>query len=171
MNNKIFLPLAVASVLVFSTGNTDAFVLQGNQIESNIQIGNVVNIQVSQDNFLAVQTPSERTIQEIESEIDMLDQNDYTEEKFHTFITTAEQLKRLLVNESIKVVPDVVTFHGGFVGLSWETKDDKTVFLYSLPDNTLFFHMVGRNNFCEKFTTAATKQNFSSLIKKINELV
>lgn len=163
--------MAAASVLVFSTGNTGAFVLQKDEIESNIQIGDIFSLQVSQDPFLAIKTQSERTIQEIESEIDSMEQENYTEEKFKSFVTSAEKLKYLLMNETIKVVPDVITFHGGFIGLSWETRDDKTIFLYAIPNNTLFFHMVGKNNFSEKFTLTASKQNFSSVIKKINELV
>lgn len=62
-----------------------------------------------------------------------MDESKYSEDVFDNFINTAAQLKELIIGENIKKLPDVVAFHKGYIDLCWETKDDKTVFLYSLP--------------------------------------
>jgi len=125
-------------------------------------------IQISQDSDFYIPTISERLIKEIDSEIDALelDNNQIKE----SFINSAVQLKKLLVNESIKKTPDVVMFNKGYVGLIWETKSDESVFVYSITDGTLFFNKVGINS-SETRTLNANRNIFSDLIKEINAMV
>ena len=108
---------------------------------------------------------SEQVINDIDIEIDAL--NDQIKEKF---LASAEQLKKLLVNEFIKNTPDVLMFNKGYVGLIWETKDDGSIFVYSIPDGSLFYNKVGIN-FSETRTLEANKNNFAYLIKMINLMV
>jgi hypothetical protein len=104
-------------------------------------------------------------IKEIDFEINALNNN--IREKF---IASALQLKELLINESIKCMPDVVTFNKGYVGLVWETKNNENIFIYSIPDGSLFYNKVGVNS-SETYTMEATKENISNLIKTINIMV
>ena len=128
---------------------------------SNILYGDSGIVFVSQD----TPTISERIIKDIDLEMDALNQQT---QKY--FSASAEQLKRLLVNESIKNTPDVVMFNKGYVGLVWETMADESVFVYSIPDGTLFFNKVGIN-FSETRILEANKKHFSALIRNINAIV
>jgi len=125
-------------------------------------------IQISQDRDFYIPTISERLIKEIDSEIDALEMDNNQIKK--SFIVSAAQLKKLLVNESIKKTPDVVMFNKGYVGLVWETKNDESVFVYSMFDETLFFNKVGINS-SETRTLNANRNIFSDLIKEINAMV
>jgi len=112
---------------------------------------------------------SKQLAKEIDLEIDALEMDNNIQIR-EFFIASAEQLKGLLVNESIKKTPDVVMFNKGYVGLVWETKNDESVFVYSIPDGTLFFNKVGVN-LSETRIIDANKKLFSDLIKKINAMV
>ena len=165
MNKSIHFTTAALVTLTLSTGSGDAFVcpvFHRNYKEISF---------FSQSNDIIFQTVSAKTIQCIDQEIDELDESKYSEDVFDNFINTAAQLKELIVGENIKKLPDVVAFHKGYIGLCWETKDDKTVFLYSLPEGSLFFNIVGSNNFSERFTAPATKDGFIALLNRINGLV
>lgn len=164
MNKSLFITTAVASILVFSTENAEAI-----SIPKYVQ-PTEINCFCSDNSFLFY-TPSSRTIENIESEIDSLHEDDFTSEVFDIIIQSSEKLKSFLANENMSKSADVIVFHKGYVGLTWETKDNKTIFLYALPNDKLFFNMVGENDFSERFTVDATKENFSSLISKINPLV
>jgi len=118
--------------------------------------------------LINIPTISERLIKEIDSEIDALEIDNNQIKK--SFIASAAQLKKLLVNESIKKTPDVVMFNKGYVGLVWETKNDESVFVYSMFDETLFFNKVGINS-SETRTLNANRNIFSDLIKEINAMV
>ena len=67
-------------------------------------------------------------------------------------------------------MPDIITFNKGYFGLSWNTLDDKTIYLYSLPDNKLFYQIIG-DNFNHKEIVDSKYQNFQNLIDKINKKV
>lgn len=165
MNKCIQLTTAALVTLTLTTESGDAVmypVLYNTQKEINF---------FSQSNDVIFQTVSTKTIQDIDLEIDELEEKKYSAEVFNNFINTAEQLKNLINGENIKKLPDIVAFHKGYIGLCWETKDDKSVFLYSLPDGSLFFNIVGLNNFSERFTVPATKSEFTALLSRINRMV
>ena len=157
--NKSLSFLANSAITLAVVINNDAADIFGSC--SNVFYENSEISSVSQN----TPTISECIIKDIDSEIDAL-----SKQIQKSFIASAEQLKKLLINESIKNAPDVVMFNKGYVGLVWETKDDENVFVYSIPDGTLFFNRVGIN-FSETRTLEANKKYFSVLIKKINAMV
>jgi hypothetical protein len=132
---------------------------------SNIFLGHPEIIYVNQDIDFHISPINELLIKDIDSEMEVLDKQ--TQE---IFLVSAEQLKKLLVNESIKKTPDILMFNKGYAGLVWEAKGDESIFLYSIPDGTLFFNRV-RVGFSETHTMSADKKQFSALIRKINAMV
>lgn len=164
MNKTFYFTTVVASMLFFSSFDGAVGVVP--VISQPVEFS-----QFSQDNSYAFNTVSSCVIRDIEEEIDSLDESAYNTKIFENFIQTGEQLKTLVSNNNIKKMPDVLMFNKGYVGLSWEAKDDKTVFLYSLPEGKLFFQIVGANDFSERFTIDATQTNFYNLLQRVNALV
>jgi len=158
MNRKItFLPASLI-YLTFIVSNEDTNVFES---YSNVIYDNYNLTTISQVNPVI----SEHITKDINDELNSL--NDQIK---NLFMDSANQIKELLINEFIKIVPDIVMFNKGYVGLVWETKNNDNIFIYSIPDGTLFFNKVGLN-FSETRTIAANKNNFSDLIKEINLLV
>nr|AGS54056.1 hypothetical protein [uncultured bacterium contig00048] len=112
----------------------------------------------------------ENLIKEIDSEFEDLELETYDKETQKSFSASAEQLKKLLTNASIKKTPDVVVFYKGYFGLIWDTKDDDSVYLYSMPGKKLFYNKVGEN-YSETRTVNADRKIFENLIKEINLMV
>ena len=165
MNKFLCFSTMVTSALVLSTSNGEGFVLSNPYtLPSEITF-------FCQDNSYVFDTVSTRTIKAIEEEIDLLEEDKIASDTFDNFINTANMMKNLVMHTNIKKLPDVVLFHKGYVGLSWDTTEDKAVFVYAMPDGTLFFHMVGSNNYSERFTVEATAANFADLLQRINKLV
>jgi len=110
MNKSIF--LSATSITTFCIALTNGeFVI----CDRYSKAYNPEFIQISQNRDFYIPTISERLIKEVDSEIDALeiDNNQIKE----SFTASAVQLKKLLVNESIKKTPDVVMFNKGYVGL------------------------------------------------------
>jgi hypothetical protein len=164
MNKSIFLSATSITTFCIALSNGESIVC-----DHYSKVYNPEFIQISQNPDFYIHTISERLIKEINSEIDALEIDNNKQIK-ESFVASAKQLKRLVVNESIKKNPDVVMFNKGYVGLVWETKDDESVFVYSIPDGTLFFNRVGVN-FSETRVIDANRKLFSDLMKKINAMV
>jgi hypothetical protein len=165
MNRDIFLSAASITTFCIVLSNGESVVY-----DSYSKAYNPEFIQISQDPNFYIPTISELLIKEVDSEMDDALEIDSNRQIKESFIVSAEQLKKLLLNESIKKTPDVLMFNKGYVGLVWETKNDESVFVYSIPDGTLFFNRVGAN-FSETRNIDANKKHFSALIEKINAMV
>jgi hypothetical protein len=109
-------------------------------------------------------------IKDIDSEMEDLELEKYDEQTKKSFIASAEQLKKMLANASIKKTPDIVAFYKGYFGLIWDTKDDDCIYLYSMPGKKLFYNKVGEN-YSETRTVNADRKIFENLIKEINLMV
>jgi len=164
MNKSIFLSATSITTFCIALTNGESVVCEHYSKAYNPEF-----IQINQDLDFYISAISERLIEEIDSEIDALEMDNDGQIK-KSFIASAKQLKRLLVNESIKKTPDVAMFNKGYVGLVWETKNDESVFVYSIPDGTLFFNKVGINS-SETRIIDADRKLFSDLIKEINAMV
>jgi len=164
MNKSIFLSATSITTFCIALTNGESAVCNYYSKAYNPEF-----IQINQDLDFYISAISERLIKEIDSEIDALEMDNDGQIK-KSFIASANQLKRLLVNESIKKTPDVVMFNKGYVGLVWEAKSDESIFVYSIPDGTLFFNTVGINS-SKTHIIDANKELFSDLIKKINAMV
>lgn len=165
MNKTVIFTTAVASMLFFSSFNGEGVAVP----VSCIQPTEITHF--CQDSSYIFNTVATHIMHDIDEEIDNLDEHRYEPTIFNNFVQTAEQLKYLIANKHFQKTPDVLTFNRGYIGLSWETNDDKTIFVYSLPEGRIFFHMVGDNDFSERFTIAAVPREFDNLVKKINALV
>ena len=164
MNRTVIFTTAMASMLFFSSFNGE-----GMAVPVSCQPTEITHF--CQETSYIFNTVATHIMHDIEEEIDNLDESSYNSTVFDNFLQTAEQLKRLIANSHFQKLPDILTFNKGYIGLSWETNDDKTIFVYSLPEGKIFFHMVGANDFSERFTIAATPMEFDNLVKKINALV
>jgi hypothetical protein len=109
-------------------------------------------------------------IRDIDSEFEDLELETYDEETKESFIASAEQLKNLLVNASIKKTPRVLAFYKGYFGLVWSAKNDDSIYLYAIPKGKLFYNRVGEDG-DEVRRIKPEKKAFESLIKEINIMV
>lgn len=160
--NKIFI---VTASLFLMTSNGDSAVLNSYPDEfSRLEI-----TEFAQEDDL-VPTISELVLMDIESEIAGLAEDEYDAPTRRSFAESAEQLKGLLLGLSIHKTPDVLIFKKGYVGLSWDAKNDDSLFLYSIPGGTIFYNRVGKEG-SKTATVYARKKPFNDLIKKINSLV
>jgi hypothetical protein len=165
MNKSMFISAASITTFCIVVSNSESIVYDScSNVHRRPEI-----IYINQSLDFYIPTISERLAKDVDSEIDALEMGNNKQIK-ESFIASAKQLKMLLVNESIKKTPDVVMFNKGYVGLVWETKSDESVFVYSIPDGTLFFNRVGIN-FSETRIIDANREFFSDLIKKINAMV
>jgi len=165
MTNTLSLTTAFATVLCIVTSNGEVGYVNSYVYNSGRP---AFTYGISQNSDIL--TTSEIIANEIESEIDGLHMDTYDKLVQDSFVNSAGQLKNLLTNESIKKMPDVLMFHKGYVGLVWEGKEDESIFVYSIPDGTLFFNRIGIN-FSETRKIIASKGLFSGLIKEINAMV
>lgn len=163
-NNSVFITPSKLSFI----SNNDTITYSNEQ-----QVDNLNHLLVREDDIIQViNTNSNLIIGEIDLELDEIKKiDDISPEIIKVFNQTAEQL-RVFLNRNIRIkkMPDIITFNKGYFGLSWNTLDDKTVYLYSLPDNKLFYQIIG-DNFNHKEIVDSNYQNFQYLIEKINKKV
>ena len=115
-------------------------------------------------------TKTEYLVKNINIELCEIGADEYDEQLRNSFINSAKQLKDLLFDVYIEKTPDVVMFHKGYFGLAWDTKEDDSIFLYSIPDGTLFFNEVGKYH-SNRRIIKAEKELFKNLIENINKAV
>jgi hypothetical protein len=109
-------------------------------------------------------------IRDIDLEFEDLELETYDEETQKSFSASAEQLKDLLANVSIKKIPDVLAFYKGYFGLVWDAKNEDSIYLYSIPGEKLFYNRVGEDG-DEVRRIEPERIAFEALIKEINLMV
>ncbi|MBR0128419.1 MAG: hypothetical protein IJM09_01245, partial [Neisseriaceae bacterium] len=169
-NNNVVIIEAINDCIVnqYTTPSNLTFISDKDTItySNEQQVDNLNSLLVREDDIIQViNTNSNLIIGEIDLELDEIKKIDgISPEIIKVFNQTAEQLKVFLNrNIRIKKMPDIITFNKGYFGLSWNTLDDKTIYLYSLPDNKLFYQIIG-DNFNHKEIVDSKYQNFQNLI-------
>lgn len=111
---------------------------------------------------------NKETLLQLKREFKSLDKTKLSKEVYNNFLVASKILERFIKKLKIDILnPDILFFHKGYVGLNWSLYNNKSVFLYIIPDtNKLFIQILTLYN-NTKLEKNITFSNFYNIVKQI----